>query len=90
MVSRRRVYGYTAQSLLVKIILPILRASRMVQSGGFEPPTSCSTNRRSNQLSYNCILHKALKGTRMGSTLDTMTLRASKFLGTSMKRDFRN
>jgi hypothetical protein len=24
--------------------------------GGLEPPTSCSTDRRSNQLSYNCIL----------------------------------
>jgi hypothetical protein len=32
-------------------------ASRMklVQLGGLEPPTSCSTDRRSNQLSYNCI-----------------------------------
>ncbi len=27
----------------------------MVQLGGLEPPTSCSTDRRSNQLSYNCI-----------------------------------
>src|SRR5271163_4419306 len=27
----------------------------MVQLGGFEPPTSGSTIRRSNQLSYNCI-----------------------------------
>ncbi len=26
----------------------------MVQLGGLEPPTSGSTNRRSNQLSYNC------------------------------------
>ena len=26
----------------------------MVQLGGFEPPTSGSTIRRSNQLSYNC------------------------------------
>ena len=26
----------------------------MVQLGGFEPPTSGSTNRRSNQLSYSC------------------------------------
>ena len=31
----------------------------VVQLGGFEPPTSCSTNRRSNQLSYNCILREA-------------------------------
>ena len=30
--------------------------NEMVQLGGFEPPTSCSTDRRSNQLSYNCIL----------------------------------
>ncbi len=29
----------------------------MVQLGGLEPPTSCSTDRRSNQLSYNCIRH---------------------------------
>src|SRR6202012_266043 len=28
----------------------------LVQLGGLEPPTSCSTDRRSNQLSYNCIL----------------------------------
>ena len=27
---------------------------RLVQLGGFEPPTSGSTIRRSNQLSYNC------------------------------------
>jgi hypothetical protein len=30
--------------------------SVLVQLGGLEPPTSCSTDRRSNQLSYNCIL----------------------------------
>jgi hypothetical protein len=29
--------------------------------GGLEPPTSCSTDRRSNQLSYNCILGRARK-----------------------------
>lgn len=29
--------------------------SVLVQLGGLEPPTSCSTDRRSNQLSYNCI-----------------------------------
>jgi hypothetical protein len=31
----------------------------MVQLGGLEPPTSCSTDRRSNQLSYNCIYCEA-------------------------------
>src|ERR1700709_466872 len=31
-------------------------SSLLVQLGGLEPPTSCSTDRRSNQLSYNCIL----------------------------------
>ena len=30
------------------------RRMGMVQLGGFEPPTSGSTNRRSNQLSYSC------------------------------------
>ena len=30
----------------------------MVQLGGLEPPTSGSTNRRSNQLSYNCALQR--------------------------------
>src|SRR5215212_8261282 len=34
------------------IIIPIIY---LVQLGGLEPPTSCSTDRRSNQLSYNCI-----------------------------------
>src|ERR1700747_679375 len=33
----------------------------VVQLGGLEPPTSCSTDRRSNQLSYNCILARSLK-----------------------------
>jgi hypothetical protein len=28
----------------------------MVQLGGLEPPTFGSTNRRSNQLSYNCMV----------------------------------
>jgi len=30
----------------------------VVQLGGFEPPTSGSTIRRSNQLSYNCLCEK--------------------------------
>src|SRR5262249_14192045 len=33
-------------------------STMLVQLGGLEPPTSCSTDRRSNQLSYNCILAK--------------------------------
>src|SRR3984957_2845466 len=33
----------------------------LVQLGGLEPPTSCSTDRRSNQLSYNCILGRPQK-----------------------------
>jgi hypothetical protein len=33
----------------------------VVQLGGLEPPTSCSTDRRSNQLSYNCILREVPK-----------------------------
>src|SRR5260221_4228839 len=42
----------------------------VVQLGGLEPPTSCSTDRRSNQLSYNCILAKPQKGgPRMGRKL---------------------
>src|SRR4051812_46132678 len=32
-----------------------LEICEVVQLGGLEPPTSCSTDRRSNQLSYNCI-----------------------------------
>ena len=28
----------------------------VVQLGGFEPPTSGSTDRRSNQLSYSCTM----------------------------------
>ena len=42
----------------------------MVQLGGLEPPTSCSTDRRSNQLSYNCILYRPQKkGRRTGRKL---------------------
>ena len=43
----------------------------LVQLGGLEPPTSCSTDRRSNQLSYNCILHESprKRGSRMGRKL---------------------
>ena len=41
----------------------------MVQLGGLEPPTSCSTDRRSNQLSYNCILARPEKRRRTGRKL---------------------
>ena len=42
----------------------------LVQLGGLEPPTSCSTDRRSNQLSYNCILDRPPKrGRRTGRKL---------------------
>jgi hypothetical protein len=41
----------------------------VVQLGGLEPPTSCSTDRRSNQLSYNCIRMAAAKGGRTGRKL---------------------
>jgi hypothetical protein len=42
----------------------------LVQLGGLEPPTSCSTDRRSNQLSYNCIARAGpKKGSRMGGKL---------------------
>src|SRR5258705_10950949 len=42
----------------------------VVQLGGLEPPTSCSTDRRSNQLSYNCIARAGpKKGSRMGGKL---------------------
>src|SRR5215475_11668902 len=48
----------------------------VVQLGGLEPPTSCSTDRRSNQLSYNCILRLLpsdrgrLTGRKLGATQD--------------------
>src|SRR3954465_12071028 len=41
----------------------------LVQLGGLEPPTSCSTDRRSNQLSYNCIARTPELGRRMGRKL---------------------
>ena len=42
----------------------------LVQLGGLEPPTSCSTDRRSNQLSYNCIRKAGPeKGCRTGRKL---------------------
>src|SRR5882757_1751421 len=45
--------GSTAQrtSQMLGLEAPVA----LVQLGGLEPPTSCSTDRRSNQLSYNCI-----------------------------------
>jgi hypothetical protein len=50
---------------MVRLINYLLLGSAVVQLGGLEPPTSCSTDRRSNQLSYNCILHdKPQKGGR--------------------------
>ncbi|MDB5547579.1 MAG: hypothetical protein JWP21_1026 [Tardiphaga sp.] len=36
----------------------------MVQLGGLEPPTSGSTDRRSNQLSYNCIAQRTEQAVR--------------------------
>lgn len=41
---------------------PIEYWKSLVQLGGLEPPTSCSTDRRSNQLSYNCILASRASG----------------------------
>ena len=49
----------------------------MVQLAGLEPATSCSTNRRSNQLSYNCILTAPKPGSRTGGKLGA-TLRFGK------------
>jgi hypothetical protein len=46
----------------------------VVQLGGLEPPTSCSTDRRSNQLSYNCIVARGSSkgagelGRKLGAT----------------------
>jgi hypothetical protein len=40
----------------VERLLGLAAECWVVQLGGLEPPTSCSTDRRSNQLSYNCIL----------------------------------
>jgi hypothetical protein len=55
---------------LAGIANKILQICDLVQLGGLEPPTSCSTDRRSNQLSYNCILGRALKkGSRTGGKL---------------------
>jgi hypothetical protein len=42
----------------------------VVQLGGLEPPTSCSTDRRSNQLSYNCILIGPSKWGETGRKLE--------------------
>ena len=44
----KRDLGEDTHSELIAI------SSEMVQLGGLEPPTSGSTIRRSNQLSYNC------------------------------------
>jgi hypothetical protein len=42
-------------------------ANVLVQLGGLEPPTSCSTDRRSNQLSYNCIIGAPEMGSPNGA-----------------------
>ena len=55
------VIGLRAAQLAAEEDLLTLQACWMVQLDGLEPPTSCSTNRRSNQLSYNCILREATK-----------------------------
>ena len=56
---------------------------RLVQLGGLEPPTSCSTDRRSNQLSYNCIPDRAegvsrsvRAGKRPANGAETMSIAA--------------
>src|SRR4051812_35317842 len=40
----------------------------MVQLGGFEPPTSGSTDRRSNHLSYSCTRPAWRGGRKLGAT----------------------
>jgi hypothetical protein len=61
----------------------------VVQLGGLEPPTSCSTDRRSNQLSYNCILLVAPKrGSRTGRKLGA-TLRFGKAGSRQLQRGSR-
>src|SRR5438445_7337459 len=58
----------------------------LVQLGGLEPPTSCSTDRRSNQLSYNCILERPRKrGPRTGRKLGA-TPRFGKAARTYLRR----
>jgi hypothetical protein len=52
----------------------IFSAFCVVQLGGLEPPTSCSTDRRSNQLSYNCILCRPQKGVANGRKLGATPL----------------
>jgi hypothetical protein len=56
--------GVGPENTLTKLLI------LLVQLGGLEPPTSCSTDRRSNQLSYNCIPHaRTPRGSRMGRKL---------------------
>src|SRR6185437_13236878 len=63
--------------------------TRLVQLGGLEPPTSCSTDRRSNQLSYNCIreAHGPKRGRRTGRKLGA-TPRFGKADSTLDRTDF--
>src|SRR5258708_25087406 len=61
----------TPNTVLYKSL--IISVFYVVQLGGLEPPTSCSTDRRSNQLSYNCIRFRPRKkggrtGRKLGAT----------------------
>jgi hypothetical protein len=59
-------------------------ADQLVQLGGLEPPTSCSTDRRSNQLSYNCIL--GARGPKKGGSRTGRKLGATTRFGKAGSR----
>ena len=62
----RRTSPAMVEASTMPVLVQLLAAaealrSALVQLGGLEPPTSCSTDRRSNQLSYNCIVARGPK-----------------------------